>query len=605
VSIARKMLALLSRRERLQLVLLFALVLINAVLEMISVASVLPFLSVAANPSRIKTNAWLSWSYEAFRFASTNRFLVALAATALIALVLSNSAMAAGAWSLLRFTSARNHSIGVRLLRHYLSQPYVFFLQRNSADLDKNILSEVQQVINQVLMAGLRFLTRAIVALAIVALLIAFDPLLALIVSAALGGAYGAIHLHLRRKLVRLGAERVVANGIRYRVAGEAFGAIKDVKLLGREDIFVARFIGPSRRYNQSQATAEIIGEIPRYALEVLAFGGVLVIAIYLILRGDGLQQVIPVLGLYAFAGYRLLPSLQQIFSAYTKLRFGASALNNLHRELTSLSAPPARTAPAVWRLDGCGSEPLLLTDRLEVNGVAFTYPGAYKPALDHISLAIEAYSTIGIVGPTGSGKTTLVDVILGLLRPQVGEIRVDGVPLSDSVVSAWQSGLGYVPQHIYLTDDTVARNIAFGIPDAQIDLRAVERTARLANIHEFITHELPRGYDTVVGERGIRLSGGQRQRIGIARALYHDPTVLVFDEATSALDTGTEAAVMEAIQHLTGTKTILMIAHRLTTLRGCDVLYVLRDGRLVETSTYEGVTQTGAGLRHQYGTVG
>jgi ABC-type multidrug transport system fused ATPase/permease subunit len=221
----------------------------------------------------------------------------------------------------------------------------------------------------------------------------------------------------------------------------------------------------------------------------------------------------------------------------------------------------------------------LPLAERLELEGVTFTYPGAHRPALRAVTLTIAANTTVGFVGQTGSGKTTLIDVILGLLRPEAGEIRVNGLPLTDANLRAWQNNLGYVPQHIYLSDASVARNVAFGIPDAEIDHAAVERAARIAHIHDFVVHELPEGYATVVGERGVRLSGGQRQRIGIARALYHDPAVLLFDEATSALDHDTEAAVMEALTELAGTRTILMIAHRLTTLRGCDQLVRLENG--------------------------
>jgi ATP-binding cassette subfamily C protein len=319
---------------------LFAVVLVMAFLEMLSVASVLPFLSVAADPGKIQTNAWLNWVYGGLGFASANQFLLALAGGALLALLLSNAWLAATQWAQIRFAMGRSHSLSVRLLQHYLDQPYAFFLQRNSADLGKNILSETDQV-TAVLIAGLRLSAKAMMALAIVATLIAFDPVLSLILTAVLGLAYGALYAFTRHRLSRLGTERVEANRERYQLMSEAFGAIKDVKLLGCEKVFRTRFIEPSRRFNYSQATSTVIAEMPRYGLEVLAFGGVLVIAIYLLLRGEGLQQTIPVLGFYAFAGYRLMPSLQQIFSGYAKLRFGAPAVDNLHREL--LSKPEGR----------------------------------------------------------------------------------------------------------------------------------------------------------------------------------------------------------------------------------------------------------------------
>jgi ATP-binding cassette subfamily C protein len=579
MEVARKIIDLLSRRERLRLGLLFAAVLVMAFLEMISVASVLPFLSVAADPGKIQTTPWLTWAYDSFGFASTNGFLLALAGAALVTLILSNVWIAATHWAEIRFTRGRHHGFSVRLLRRYLAQSYVFFLRRNSADLAKNILSEVNQAAGA-LMSTLALTAKSLVALAIITLLVVFDPWVALFVTGVLGGAYGAIYLYTRRLLRRLGKERVVANGARYKAASEAFGAIKDVKLLGKEDVLVAQFTGPSRRFNNCQATAALIGNLPRHLFDVLAFGGILVIAIFLILRGEALEEAIPVLGLYAFAGYRLMPALQQIFGSYTRLKFGAAAVENVHRELTQAASGRRPKSAAPRGANGSRSAVLPLTERLELESITFTYPGAHRPALRDVTLTIEARTTVGIVGPTGSGKTTLVDVMLGLLRAQAGVIRVDGAPLTDASLRAWQNGLGYVPQHIYLSDDSIARNIAFGIPDAEIDHDAVERAARVANIHGFIAHELPEGYATVVGERGIRLSGGQRQRLGIARAVYHRPSVLVLDEATSALDYDTEAAVMEAIHHLAGETTIIMITHRLAIApRSCDALYQVEDG--------------------------
>ena len=588
MDVARKLIELLSARERLLLVILFAALLMVACLEMVSVASVLPFLSVAADPTLIQSNAWLAWAYDLLGFTSTNSFLLALAGASLFALVVTNASMAAAQWGQIRFAMARNHQLSCRLLEHYLAQPYVFFLRRNSMDLGKNILGETDQV-TLVLIAALRLAAKALVVVAIVVTLIVFDPLLALVMTAVLGGAYGLIYVVSRQRLSHLGKQRVDANRTRYQLAAEAFGAIKDVKLLGREKAFYSRFISPSRRFNRSQASSLIISDLPRYALEALAFGGVLVIAIYLLMSGQGLQQTIPVLGFYAFAGYRLMPSLQRVFSSYTKLRYGGPAVDNLHCELGRNLAPPALQPPDVSRL----TEILPLAEQFELDGVTLAYQGTEEPVLRDVSLSIEANSTVGIVGPTGAGKTTLVDVILGLLRPQSGEICVDGVPLTDANLRAWQNGLGYVPQHIYLTDDSIANNIAFGVPNADINREAIERAARIAKIHEFITTKLPDGYDSSVGERGIRLSGGQRQRIGIARALYQDPAVIVFDEATNALDGETEEAVMEAINELAGSRTILMIAHRLSTLNSCHMLLRVKDGQVLTESRSDRPNET------------
>lgn len=580
ISIGRKMTELFSPRERSHLGLLLFLVLISSLLEMVSVASVLPFLSVAADPGQIQANAWLSWAYDSLGFTSTNGFLLALASGALLALVFSNAWRAVTHWAQIRFALGRCHSLSLRLLRHYLSQPYAFFLQRNSADFSKNILGEIDQI-RMVLIAALKLVMKGMAVVAIIGALIVYDPLLAVILTLVLGGAYGSIYAFTRKKLRHLGKDRIAANSARFQLASEAFGAIKDIKLLGCEGSFLEHFANPSKRFNYNQASSMMIGELPRYALEAIAFGGVLVIAIYMLMRGQRVEEMIPVLGFYAFAGYRLMPGLQQVFASYTRMSFGAPAVQNLHRELVSGSDALGADAPLLPSISREGRKALPLTKHIELDGISFAYQDADGPVLEDVTLSIECNSIVGIVGTTGSGKTTLVDIILGLLRLQSGEIRIDGVPITDANIKAWQNGLGYVPQYICLIDDTITRNIALGVPDEEIDQVAIERAATIANIHDVIINDLPNGYDTSVGERGVRLSGGQRQRIGIARALYHDPSVLVFDEATSALDSNTEAAVMDAINKLAGTRTILMIAHRLTTLNACQAILRVQDGRV------------------------
>jgi ATP-binding cassette subfamily C protein len=579
IAIARKLLDLLSRRERLQLAVLFLGVLFMAFFEILSIGAVLPFLGVAADPGVVESNPWLAWGYELFGFTRVSGFLIALGLLAFVLLLLSNLALMATIWAIARFAYGRAHSLGLRLLTHYAGQPYAFFLGRNSAALGTNILTEVEQVTQGVMMAALNLLTRAIVVAAIVALLLVYDPLLAMLISIVLGGAYALTFVAVRHRLTGIGRERLAANTARFKAVSELFGAIKDIKLMGREPALFRAFERPSRAFNRSRASATVIGQLPRYLLEVIAFGGVLLIAVYLLARGGSLPELIPVLGLYAFAGYRLMPALQLMFLASTQLRFSTAALDNLHRDL------------AGWRHDGdvrpAMVEPsgaaLALKDKLELDRVTFTYPGAAAPAIRDVTLTIAANTTVGFMGATGAGKTTLVDVILGLLRPEDGELRVDGVPLTDGNLRDWQRGIGYVPQHIYLSDDTIAANIALGIRPDEIDGAAVRRAAAIARIDRFIEDELPAGYATVVGERGIRLSGGQRQRIGIARALYHDPSVLVLDEATSALDTTTETAVMDAILSLAGQRTILIIAHRLSTLDVCDVVYRVEEGCVAE----------------------
>jgi ATP-binding cassette, subfamily B, bacterial PglK len=581
----KKLFALLSPRDRLYLGLLFIAILGAAVLELASVAAVLPFLTVAANPAVIAADARFAWAFEWSGASSPEAFLVALGIGAFLVLLISNAWMATTTWAQARFAHGFAHTLGLRLIEHYSAQPYVNLLTRNTADLGKNILTEAWEVMNTVILPCLQVLTRSFIVLAICGLLVAVDPLLAGLVSLVLGGAYALIFLIMQRRLRVIGNKRLISNSARFKAVNELFGGIKDLKLLGRQQMFIRAFREASARNARLRASAAIMAQMPRYLLETIAFGGILLIAVYMLLRGGDLPAVIPALGLYAFAGYRLMPSLQQVFHGLTQLRFGAAALDNLCHEMAGVTPSSEKEESRPPRQRAFHPPPRLpFNHDLVLDRVTFTYPGALRPSLRDVTLTIEANTTVGFIGKTGSGKTTLIDIILGLLQPDVGEIRIDGERLTEDTCRAWQANIGYVPQQIYLADDTVAKNIAFGVPDTEIDMTAVARAAALANIDSFIRDEMPKGYQTLVGERGIRLSGGQRQRIGIARALYHNPPMLVFDEATSALDNETEASVMEAVHMLTGCKTILMIAHRTSTLADCDLIVELSDGAVVDS---------------------
>ncbi|MFB6274147.1 MAG: ABC transporter ATP-binding protein [Salinibacter sp.] len=582
ISVARKFLALLNNHERKRLYLLFAAVLATAFAEVGGIASIMPFLSLVADPESVHNSQILTWFYDTFGFRSENRFLFVTGIGVLLVLTASNTLKALMIWGLMRFSWMRYHALSHRLMGRYLQRPYVFFLNRNTADLGKNILQEVGQLTNGIMIPGLRALARGIVALTILGFLVAIDPLLALIVALVLGGAYGILYLGVRTWLHRLGRDRFRANEERFRIANEAFGGIKQLKLLGREPLMLDRYSSPSKRFCHAQATNAVINQIPRFGMELLAFGGLLVIVLYLLAAGLDLSQVLPLAGVYAFAGYRLMPSLQQVFQGAAKARFNATVLDSIHEELEGVSDNPFSSRPGVPPV------PLPFHDSLDLRGIKYHYPGAARPALADVDLTIQAQSSVAFVGKTGAGKTTLADVILGLLVPDAGEMSVDGTAITEDNRIRWQRNLGYIPQEIFLHDSSVASNIAFAVPPDEIDQTAVEEAARLANIHDFITQELPHGYATEIGERGVRLSGGQRQRIGIARALYHDPAVLVMDEATSALDSVTEQAVFEAIRNVAATRTLVIIAHRLTTIRDCDIIYLLDGGQIVASGNYE-----------------
>ena len=578
---------LLTPREKRNLGLLFVAVVIMAGLEVVSVASIMPFLSVAADPASVQENVYLSWVYETLGFTDTNSFLIALGLAALVAMVVSNAFIIFTTWALYRYAWDRNHTLSYRLLKSYLNRPYEYFLTRNSSELGKNILEEVKEVVNEMLVQALKGGSKAVVALFIIGFLVFIDPQVALIVALVLGAAYGSIYVAIKGRLDIYGEKRVALNSQRYQVVSEAFGGIKEVKLSGKESAFLDQYKDPSKWYSRLQARYRVLKLAPRYLLEVVAFGGIILIAVYLIAVQDSVQQVIPMLGLYAFAGYRLMPALQKGFTGIASIRFNIAALNAVRDGLKNTPVSPKLRYERNGKEAGA-SKTIALEDQLILDNVSFAYPDAEEPAIKNLSLEIPAHTTVGFVGKTGSGKTTAVDLILGLLHPQQGTISVDGVSLREENLRSWKENIGYVPQHIYLSDDTIVHNIAFGVPEDEIDIDAVKDAARRAHIFDFVDGKLPNKWDALVGERGVKLSGGQQQRIGIARALYHNPSVLVFDEATSALDQATEASVMEAIYELEGDHTTIMIAHRLSTVKRADNIVMLERGRKVGEGSYD-----------------
>ncbi|WP_406672105.1 ABC transporter ATP-binding protein [Natronospira sp.] len=576
----KRLLSLLDDGDRRKLGLLLVLSVVAALLETFGIASVIPFLAVVANPEAALQNPWVQLAFTTLGFDSINSFLVFLGVAVFVLLVLTNAVTALTMWGLLRFAWMAGHRMSVRILKDYIFRPYEFFLDRNSAELGSNLLSEVWEVVRGVILPAIKLIATGVKALFIVALLVIVDPLLAGASVIVLGGLYGAVYVIVRRRVAALGRVRFDANRARFQAANEVFGGIKDVKVLGREPSYVMRFARASRTYANSQAAKQVIVMLPTQALEIIVFGGILLFVLYRLAFNGGLGEALPIIGLYAVASYRLKPSLTQAFDSLTALKYAGVALDRLSGDL--------RPRDQVVDPDRQSLAPLALMGALDLRGISYHYPGTDVAVFDGFDLSIKANTSIAFVGTTGSGKTTLADIIMGLLRPQRGELFVDGVPLDDTRLGAWQNSVGYVPQQIFLSDISVAWNIAFGVPEADIDMAAVERAAKLASIHDFIVNELPNGYDTVVGERGVRLSGGQRQRIGIARALYNDPEILILDEATSALDGVTEDDIFSAVSGMKHAKTVVMIAHRIGTVRECDTIYLLEHGQITAEGTYD-----------------
>jgi ABC-type multidrug transport system fused ATPase/permease subunit len=368
----------------------------------------------------------------------------------------------------------------------------------------------------------------------------------------------------------------------RFKSVGEAIGGIKFTKVLGKENYFLESYRSGAKEFFDAQSWYQVVGKVPKYIMEIIAFGGVLALVLYFIYSDQMTNEVIPLIGLFAFAGYRLMPALQIVYASFTTFRFNQPVLNKIHYDMKEGGLADVE----VDFKEGI-PEQIEFKKDIKLDNISFSYDGNRKKVLEDINMKIGKDMSIGIVGTTGSGKTTLVDIVLGLLTPTEGNIYIDGTKITEDNVKNWQANLGYVPQEIFLCDDTIKKNIAFGYDDEEIDMERVKRVSRMANINELIEKELPDGYDTVIGERGVRLSGGQRQRIGIARALYHDPSVLIFDEATSSLDNVTERGVLKAIESVSKLKTMIVIAHRLTTVKNCDRIYLIDRGRVIDKGKY------------------
>ena len=591
----RKLYTLLDARGRCQSYLMLLLILVLAFVEMVGVASVMPFVMMLSNPEVVETNPYLNAVYNALGFESTEWFLYFLGVAMLLALLTTISFKALATYLMQRFMFMRSYALSHHLVESYLRQPYGYFLNRHSADLGKSILAEAEQVVKGALKPLMLLLSGTAVSIAIITLLFIVDPLLASVITAGVALGYGGIYWAFRGILSRLGRRRKEANRERFEAVYECFGGIKEVKVTGLEGPYLKRFDKPAKRFAHTQATAVLFKDMPKFALQVLTYGGAFLLVLFLMRQPGGLQAALPTVAVFAFGAQRLLPALGQLYKNLSQMRFTEAVLDDLHRDIERLRREEVLSRKA---LKGRQPAPLGLSHAIELDHLHFTYPGAERPALRDLTLTIPACTTAGLVGATGSGKTTTVDIILGLLTPGQGALKVDGTPITADNVRAWQRTIGYVPQHIYLADDTVAANIAFGLPPERIDQTAVERAARIANLHDFVMSDMPQGYATRVGERGVRLSGGQRQRIGIARALYHDPEVLILDEATSALDNLTEQAVMEAVHNLGHRKTIILIAHRLSTVRECDQIFLLEKGELKGQGTFDELTEANEHFR-------
>jgi len=574
----KKLWALLSKAERKETLVLLVMILVMSLLDVAGVASILPFITILGSPELVDTNPVLSWAYNYFGFTTRSEFFFFLGGLVFITLIISLAWKTATQYKLLSFVFMREHSIGLRMFEGYLNQSYSWFLDRNSSELGKNLLSELRELLSKMLLPAINVISQGAVSLLMLIMLLIVDYKLALTVAAVLGLFYGTIYKAISKLLIHMGSMRYESNRERFKVASESLFAIKEVKIGGVEDLYIQRFNSSAKEFAKNEAQLKTITALPRYALEAIAFGGMVLVLLSVLDDKNGVSQVLPIVALYAFAGYRLLPAMQALYSNLTSLRFSETIVNELYKEIESLDNVNKKK----------DEENISFLDKLVLSNVSFNYPGTDRSVLNDISLTIPVNNMVGFVGLTGSGKTTLIDIILGLLEPQKGSLVVDGVEINSKNIINWQRKLGYVPQQISLIDASLAENIAFGVKKEEINMETVHNVSRIASLHDFVNNNLKDGYNTPIGERGVKLSGGQRQRVGLARALYYNPSVLVLDEATSALDNTTERFVMDSIKKLGHEITIIIIAHRLSTIRDCDVIYHLDKGNIVSKGTYK-----------------
>lgn len=580
----KKIYFLLSASNKKRMFLLLFLILAMAIFDFLGVSSIAPFITILVNPDLIEDNKILINLYslsKSFGIDNKTQFMILFGIIVFVLVILSLIIRALTVYALTFFSLMQEYLIGKKLVKGYLNQNYSWFLDRNSSEIGKGILSEVKQVIDYALFPMMNLISQSLVALAIFLVLVINNPTLAIGISIFFISIYLFILFIMKNFLTTTGTERTKANEKRFEVVSEAFGASKVVKLSGLEEVYLERFSKPARIFSKSQSWVTVIATIPRFFIEALALGGMIIFILILISSGSSFSNIMPTVALYAFAGYRLMPVLQQIYQSITRLRFSKTGLDSLYNDLINIQKAKEQ------KNTNKDFTKVTFENSLSLNNVSFNYPNTKKTSIKNINISIKPYSKVGIVGPTGSGKTTIVDIILGLFDCKKGNLIVDDVVINSGNKKSWQKNLGYVPQQIYLSDTSICSNIAFGIDPKNIDLKQIERVAKTANLHDFIK-KLPEGFNTVIGERGVRLSGGERQRIGIARALYNNPKLIIFDEATSALDNLTEKSVLDEIHNLKNKVTIIMIAHRLATVKNCDLIYLLEDGKIISKGTYK-----------------
>lgn len=580
--LAKELFVLLTPSQRHRYYSLQVMVILMAFMELLGIASIGPFMALVADTQLLETNSILNQLYIASGVATHTEFLFIAGFFVLFMLGIASVVSVVTTWRLSLFAFSIGTEIGDRLYRYYLNKDWLFHASGSSAQLTKQIATESLRVTSFIILPIIQMNARIVLAVFISIGIFIYDPLIATVGVTLFVSGYLVIYQIIRKRIALYGEYVSSTSTDRFRLMNEGFGGIKDILLYNRSHDLVDQFQKSGKLFAHAQGVNTALGSAPRYLMELLAFGAMIILVLVLLTTRDGnLSQVLPVLAVYALAGFKLLPALQQIYSSITTIRGNAAAFDAIKEDLQASFVFPNNQSASTKNTD------LLLAKNIRLSNVSFTYPNKKIAALSNVTIDIPMNATVGFVGESGSGKSTTIDLLLGLIMANEGQLLLDNTIIDHSNIQAWQQQIGFVPQSIFLSEGSIAENIAFGLNSKDINLEKVEESAKLAHLTTLID-SLPKGLKTKVGERGVQLSGGQRQRIGIARALYNQADVLIFDEATSALDGITEKVIMDAIQELSGKKTIIMIAHRLKTVENCDIIYLMEKGRVVEQGTYE-----------------
>ncbi len=578
-NLIRKLRTILTPQEFNRLRWLSLGVVVVGLLEVVGIGAILPFMKIVGTEDIMEKSGWAMRLGDITGIREHKSLVLATGAAVVLLITLSNLTKIYVGWRQQKVTWGISHHLSSRLLALYLSRGYSFFLSKNSVELKVKVLQEINTFTTGVLIPIQSLISKVTLMLVLFVLLTVVNPLLAISTLLLLASIFIGIYLFRRKELRNLGEKRIAANVRRYRSLLELFSGIKAFIVYQIEGYFHQRFSAAAREHSDIQPRVFLITAAPRMVVEIIAFGGLITLTVYLVFTEKGLLEALPMLTLYALAGIKMLPAIQGVFTAASTLRHNANIVDELHEDMNH---PLNGSTPFLSRT----FIPITFRQKITLRNLTFQYETAASPTLTDININIQRGQTVAFIGSTGSGKSTIVDLIVGLLRPQIGVVEIDDELLTANTIPGWQQLLAYVPQDVVLFDDTIANNIAIGVDDINYDL--LHQAAKTANIYDFISQELPDGFDTTVGERGARVSGGQKQRIGLARALYRKPEVLILDEATSALDNLTERQVLQSLEENTKNLTLILVAHRLATVRHADVIHMLQDGKIIASGTYD-----------------